>query len=305
MFEDVSFVSEGAVLRGRWYRPQQVPGPVVVMAHGFSATIHMTTDRYAEVFCDAGLGVLLYDHRNLGASDGTPRFEINPWVQARGYRDAVSFAMTHGADPDRIALWGDSLSGAEVLVVAGVDERVAAVVAQVPATGREQAPSDPDGILYEGLRRTLVSGDIAGDGEHTAGPLPVVSADQLHAPSMLEPIQAHRWFVEYGGRFGTGWENRSTVVMPPTPAPFHAGLAAPHVRCPVLMQVSPVDEIVHANPQVARSVFERLGGERIWEDIDGGHFGLLHYPSVWFDSARSSQVEFLLSHLHHRSAAPN
>jgi uncharacterized protein len=305
MYEEVSFTSEGAVLRGRWYRPQQMPGPAVVMAHGFSATVQMTADRYAEAFHDAGLGVLLYDHRNFGASDGQPRFEINPWVQARGYRDAVTFAMTHGAAPENIALWGDSLSGAEVLVVAGVDERVAAVVAQVPATGREQAPLDPDGTLYEGLRRTLVSGDIAGGSEHTFGPLPVVSADQLHAPSLLLPIQAYRWFVEYGGRFGTGWENRSTLVTPPTPAPFHAGLAARHVRCPVLMQVSPVDEMVGANPQVARSVFERLTVERTWENIDGGHFGLLHHPSVWFDSAASSQVEFLLSNLRHPSVAPD
>jgi len=32
------------------------------MAHGFSATINgMVADRYAEVFCNAGFAVLLYD----------------------------------------------------------------------------------------------------------------------------------------------------------------------------------------------------------------------------------------------------
>lgn len=245
MFEAVEFESEGAVLRGRFYRPLDSRGaaPVVVMAHGFSATITMTADRYAEVFASAGLAVVLYDHRNFGISGGEPRFEINPWLQARGYRDTITFAATlPGVNGARVGLWGDSLSGAVVLVVAGVDERVPAVVAQVPAIGREMAPPDPDRQLYEALRRTLLDGDISGGPNETVGPLPVVSADQIHAPSLLQPIQAFRWFVEYGGRFGTGWENRATRVTPETPAPFHAGLAAPRIRCPVLMQISPVGD---------------------------------------------------------------
>ena len=61
------------------------------MAHGLSATISgMTADRYAEVFRDAGFAVLLFDHRNFGISDGEPRQQINKWVQARGYRDAMT-----------------------------------------------------------------------------------------------------------------------------------------------------------------------------------------------------------------------
>jgi dienelactone hydrolase len=60
MFETVEFESQGAQLRGRLYRPDARESmPVVVMADGFSATITMTADRYAEVFCEAGLGVLL------------------------------------------------------------------------------------------------------------------------------------------------------------------------------------------------------------------------------------------------------
>lgn len=75
MFERVEFESQGARLRGRLCRPRPSP-PVVVMAHGFSATITMTTERYADVFQRAGLAVLLYDHRNHGVSGGDPRHEI-------------------------------------------------------------------------------------------------------------------------------------------------------------------------------------------------------------------------------------
>ena len=64
------------------------------MAHGTSATIPMVVDRYAEVFAAAGVSALLYDHRNLGISGGESRQEITPWVQSRGYRDAITFAST-------------------------------------------------------------------------------------------------------------------------------------------------------------------------------------------------------------------
>ena len=94
MFRNVAFPSQGATIRGRLYFRQNGSGPkapIVIMAHGTSATITMVADRYAEVLHEAGFAVLLYDHRNFGISGGEPRGEINPWVQARGYRDAIDY----------------------------------------------------------------------------------------------------------------------------------------------------------------------------------------------------------------------
>ena len=94
--ETVEFASQGTVLRGRLYHgPGPRPSACVVMTHGTSATIGMVTDRYAEAFHDAGLAVLLYDHHGFGASGGEPRQEINPWIQARGYRDALTHLCAH------------------------------------------------------------------------------------------------------------------------------------------------------------------------------------------------------------------
>ena len=67
----VEFLSDGAVLRGRLYLPDRRPAPVVVMAHGFSATIPMVMDRYAECFHEHGLAVLAFDHRGTAGGDGT------------------------------------------------------------------------------------------------------------------------------------------------------------------------------------------------------------------------------------------
>jgi fermentation-respiration switch protein FrsA (DUF1100 family) len=73
------------------------------MAHGFSAVKEMYLDRFAEVFAEAGLGALVFDNRNFGASGGEPRQEIDPWEQVRDYRDAITFAERlpeTDADPD-------------------------------------------------------------------------------------------------------------------------------------------------------------------------------------------------------------
>ncbi len=296
MFVEVDFESQHARLSGRLYRPEgDGPFPVVVMTHGTSATITMTTDRFAEVFHKAGFAVLLYDHRNFGSSGGEPRQEINPWVQARGYCDAMTYLQqVDDIDSGAMVLWGDSYSAAEVIVVGAVDDRPAGVISQVPAIGLNLPPADPDGALFGDLRATLLHGSVAGGPDETTGPLPVVSADQMGSPSLLTPIQAFRWFIDYGGRHGTGWENRVTRVVPDTPAPFHAGIAAPHLSCPFLMMVAPEDEMAGANPTVSRAVFESVPAEKELVEVAGGHFGLLHHPSELFDQASSIQADFLV-----------
>ena len=300
MRQDVTFSSEGADLSGWLYMPDSgPPWPLVVMAHGFSATRHMTADKYAEVFHKAGLAVLLYDHRGFGDSGGEPRQQLNPWIQARGYRDAISYARSlEGVDVSRVAIWGDSFSGGVALAVAGMDDRVAALVVQVPAIGRELPPADPDGSLYRALKETILWGAVEPSSEgEVQGPMPVVSDDQVRRPSALQPLTAYRWFIEYGGRFATGWVNDLTRAQPKTPVAWHSGLCARHVSCPSFFLVSPQDEMPGALPAVARDAYEKLAGPREWIEIRGGHFVLLYFPSEEFERASSAQARFLSDHL--------
>ncbi len=303
-FRPVEFPSEGATLRGRLYLPSAAgagPPPLLVMAHGFTSTVTMTTDRYAETFAAAGIAVLLYDHRNFGASGGEPRREVNPWVQARGYRDAVRFAKTlPEVDGGRVALWGLSNSGMQVLVLGALlDGEVAAVTAVVPSCGEEPPPADPDGRLFAALRETFEGGDISGTPETTAGPMPVASLDPIRQPSHIAPPSALRWFLEHGGRHGSGWVNDATRVVPATPAPFSPGIAAPHVRVPVQVIYAPDDEMGRANPAVTRLACAALGGPKEVVELEEGcgHFGELWHPSPWFDRVSALQADFLARHL--------
>jgi pimeloyl-ACP methyl ester carboxylesterase len=268
------------------------------MAHGTSATVQMVAMEYARAFARVGFAVLVYDHRNFGMSDGEPRLEINPWIQCRGYLDALTFACAHDAvDPERMALWGDSYSGSEVVVVSACDNRPKVIVAQCPVFGSALPPVVPSDKALAAIKATLLTGDVTGSAEATTGPLPVVSHDQAGTPSLLAPIQAFRWFIDYGGRPDSGWINRVSRVVPKTPVMYSPYLCAPFLQAKVLLMVAPEDEMIHANYDVAKQAFALMPGLKTWYDIGGGHFGLLYYPGPLFDEAVSVQANFLCEHL--------
>lgn len=299
MYQQVEFASEGTLLRGRFYRPKRAaPFPVVIMTHGTTATISMALDHYAQIFVEAGLGVLLYDHRNFGISGGEPRQQINPWTQARGYRDALNYLlMHHDVQSDRIAAWGDSYSGMIALVVGALEPRFAAVAVQCPTCGTETPSFEPSDEQFHMMQSIFGGGDVSGTPETTVGPMPVVSYDQMGSPSLLKPVQAFRWFMHYGGRHGSHWENRVIRVVPPTTVPFSAFLAAPYVKVPTLIMIGRNDEMAHCNPEVTAATFTLLGGPKEKVEIDGGHFGLLYYPSEAFAQVSKLQCEFLVRKL--------
>ena len=67
-YEDIEFQSAGATLRGRFHRGTKADAPLIVLAHGFSATAHMSVNAYAEGIAEAGYHVVAYDHRNFPGS---------------------------------------------------------------------------------------------------------------------------------------------------------------------------------------------------------------------------------------------
>lgn len=191
------------------------------------------------------------------------------------------------------ALWGDSDTGGQVIVVGAIEQRVKAIVAQVPVFGAKPPDVEPSRERFDTVAETVSRGDVRGSPETTVGPVPVVSSDQAGTPSLLEPIQAFRWFIDHGGRPGTRWVNRVTRVLPATPVPFQPALCAPFVWAPTLLMVAPEDEMIHADHAVARHAYDLISGPKQWFDIAGGHFGLLYWPGELFDEASRVQADFL------------
>jgi pimeloyl-ACP methyl ester carboxylesterase len=297
----VEFESAGIVVRG-WLYEHAAGGartrPIVVMTHGFSATATgMVADRFADVFHAAGLNVLLFDGPSLGMSDGEPRRVINRWTQLRAYRDALTFASSlPTVDADRLAIWGDSMSGGSSIGVAAFDERVRAMAVQVPACGRTLPIDDPDGTAF-GALRTRYLADVLPPVLEREGPMPVVSPNQRSMPSLLEPITAFRWFIDYGGQYGTGWDNEATFETSDTPVAYHGALCAPHLRAASMWVIANEDEMPGAETPVALHAYRSAPEPKELLLVDGGHFGLLYHPSPLFDQVSAAQADFFVRHL--------
>jgi cephalosporin-C deacetylase-like acetyl esterase len=301
MYRNIEFKSQGAILRGRLYLPEvkSNKSPVIIMAHGFTTTINaMTADKYAERFREAGFAVALYDHRNLGISDGEPRQEINFWVQSKGYIDAIDFVSKQPEiDPDKIAVWGASLSSREAFLAGTTDNRVKTVIAMIPAFGEEIPKEDIDGSSYSFAKETLLLEDIKSLPHSTTEQMPIVSTDQKGTPSALTDLTAYNWFIEYGGRFGTNWKNIVSFSKIETPENLNVGQFTNKLKAPILMVVATNDEMNGANPQVTKYVYDNIKQPKEWVDIEGGHFGLLYYPSELFNQSSRAQINFLMKYL--------
>ncbi|KLO97776.1 unnamed protein product [Fusarium fujikuroi] len=108
------------------------------MANGLAGLKEQFCPNFAQRFQSAGYGVLLFVHRNWGASDGVPRNETNPIQTARDYSDAFDFvASLDEVDASRIVYWGTSMCGGSVLHAAAFDKRIRAVISQVPFVSGE------------------------------------------------------------------------------------------------------------------------------------------------------------------------
>lgn len=293
---DVEFDADGVTLRGWYYRAAggAPRAPVVVMCHGFAAVKEMYLDRYAEVFAAGGLNVLVYDNRNLGASDGAPRGEIDPQRQIDDFRTAITFAETlPGADPDRIGIWGSSYSGAHVLVVAATDRRVKAVTSQVPVV-------DGDANFRQLVRADFVDGARAGfDADRRArfaGADPVmidvVNADPL-APSALPTPDSYEWFIGTHELRAPSFVNSCTLRSIERFSEYQPGayirLIAP---TPLLMCVARNDVLTPT--RIALDGFASAREPKKLVVLPGGHFDAY---VKGFDISAGVQLDWFREHL--------
>ena len=299
MREDVEFATEdGVALRGWLYRPDESGGPfpVIVMAHGFSATKEMYLDDFAEFFSAAGFAVLAYDNRNLGASDGEPRGEIDPWQQVRDYRTAITWVSARpGIDASRVGVWGSSYSGGHVLVVAAQDRRVGCVVSQVPLISG-----------YDNSRRLVRADHLAGlraafDADRAAryvgqppAMIPVCYTDDPAEPCALPTADTHDFFLGPILERATTWRNEVTLRSVEMFTEYEPGDYLPRISpTPLMMVVAAGDHLTVSDLSLA--AYGRANEPKRLLVLPVGHFEA--YVGDAFRVSAPAQRDWFLMHL--------
>ncbi|WP_127077344.1 alpha/beta hydrolase [Rhodomicrobium lacus] len=295
MRTDIEFLSEGRKLRGWLYRPstELTSIPAIVMAHGLTCVKEQYLDRYAEVFVRAGFGVVLYDHANFGASEGSPRQEVDPVLQRRGYRDAISFAQTvPWIDAARIGIWGTSYSGGHVLEIAALDRRVKCVVSQVPTVSGYQSA----------LRRTRA--------DHVPALLARFAADRAarflgEAPATIPAVSDDPAVgCAMGGRdaydffmgtksFAPTWRNEMTLRSAEMARENEPGIHIARISLTPLLMIVAENDMLTAT-DLCLEAFQRALPPKRLVTVPGGHFE----PYVrHFEKTSGAARDWFLEHL--------
>ena len=293
MRRDVSFDSEGTTCRG-WLYPPAGGGraPTVVMAHGFSAVKEMRLDRFAEVFAAAGLACLVFDYRGFGASDGTPRQDIDPQAQLADYRNAISAARAlPEVDGARIGVWGTSYSGAHALMLGAIEPRIRCVVAQVPMIDGWESFARLAGV--EG-RAALVEQLTAERERIYAGGapamIPVVTAGTDFAA--LPTPDAWDWF-QLLARSAPTWRNHVTLRSLERLLDYGPGRFIDRIAPRPLLLIAAAQDFLPFD--ITERAFARAGEPKKMVVLEGGHFS--GYEPPVFDVAAGEARDWFVRHL--------
>ncbi len=293
---DIEFDADGVTLRGWFYPAVGASGtaPTIVLAHGFSAVKEMYLDSYAELFSENGLNALVFDNRNFGDSDGSPRQEIEPWAQVRDYRTAITYATTlPETDVNRIGIWGSSYSGGHVLVVGAIDRRVKAVVSQVPLiSGYENIRSLVRSDFIDHFREQFDAERLSRFQGNPPTMVPVVAEDPM-APSALPTPDSWQWFTETGAGRAPNWKNEVTMRTLEALGEYNPVDYIDKIS-PTPLLLLPARNDVLTPTRLAIAAYAKALEPKKLELLPGGHFDAY---VKGFEASSSPALDWFTTHL--------
>jgi uncharacterized protein len=291
---EIEFVGEGRVaLRGWLYVPAGSERRAAVsMCHGFAGVKEHGLDRFAAAFAEAGFVVLVHDHRNFGASEGTPRQDIDPWAQIADWRRAITYLENRPeVDPERIGIWGTSFSGGHALVLGATDRRVKCVVSQVPTiSGFEQVRRRVAPDMMPGFLASLTD-DLR---EQHRGQPPRVQAVASPDPSVPAAYRSPEAVAFYTQELnGASWDNSVTVRSSFAASMYEPGVWVSRISpTPLLMIVARDDRVTMTDLEL--EAYERALEPKRLVLVPGHHFD--PYDAA-FALASGAAVDWFTAHL--------
>jgi uncharacterized protein len=132
MRDDISFRSNGRLLLGHLYLPDQLAAgerlPAVVVVGPASSTKGQAPAVYSQRLSELGYAAIAFDHTSYGESEGTPRTDEDPFTKIEDIKNAATF-LSHRPEVDaaRIAAVGLCAGGGYAPAAAVADRRIKAV----------------------------------------------------------------------------------------------------------------------------------------------------------------------------------
>jgi len=285
---DSDFLSKGTKCGGWLYLPDQVTKPpVVIMANGFACEKAFKLPELAEKFVERGMAVYLFDFRTIGSSDGKPRNLVNIRGQLQDWKAAIahvrSLTQVNGS---KIALWGYSYSGGEVIATAAGEKNIKAIVVQAPYTDFISS------FLMLGVRRTIwpflfglrdIVCMMAGRDTYY---IPVVGDPGTIA--VLTTPESKPGYLSLVPE-GSTWKNETPARGVLTPLLFVPPiLSAKDVKCPALVILAESDSLIH--PWALEKTARRIKKSTLLR-VQTGHFGICQ--GEIFQTVATAQADFL------------
>jgi dienelactone hydrolase len=133
--EEVTFLSSDGLRMAGWFVPPQ-NGATVILLHGYSAN-RLQMRWHAEQLVSAGFGVLMYDERASGESEG--EYRSYGWEDERDIAGAIDFLSARPeVDPAKIGIGGCSIGAQIALQGAAYHPEIGAVWADGASLIRAQ-----------------------------------------------------------------------------------------------------------------------------------------------------------------------
>jgi uncharacterized protein len=217
--------------------------------------------------------------------------------QLADWRAAIEFAATlPEVNPEKVAIWGFSLSGGHIFRLAARDRRLAAALtvaplADGPASGRialrrgDTSLRELDNVVWRAIKDAggaLLGRDpqlVALNGEHgTASAL--TSPDSRNGDRALNPGNKYpEWRQEVAAR------SALTTTL------YRPARSAPRIACPLLVVAFDNDGVAYAEPAI-RAAHRAPRGELV--RFPGGHYAAVLDQ---YEPAVAAQLGFLRRHL--------
>lgn len=268
-------------------RPGEAPGPrpAVALTGPFTAVKEQVVATYAEGLASRGITTLAFDHRNFGASSGSPRQHEDAGGKLVDLQTAVGLLRGQD-DVGKVGVVGICLGAGYALKAAAFDGRVQALVTVAGGYNSPQA-------MQAGFGRAQYRARLAELLDEGATTMPAVAPEGPAAMPGPEPYEY------YGTPRGAvpSWRNEVTTASLHSLLTLDAAIGADFVS-PTPVRIIHGTRDDYCSPEGAQEVHDRLGepSDLVWLETTN-HIDLYDQPK-YVEPALDSAADWITTHLH-------